>query len=87
MCGDFSDSDAYKGGLKRIERQIGISREDEIEGMSGYDAVRLWREWRTRKNQAALDLLLAYNRADIENLALLLAFTYQRLKALSGFPG
>ena len=77
----------YKGGLKRIEQQLGISREDEIDGMSGYDAVRLWREWHTRKNQAALDLLLAYNRADIENLALLLAFTYQRLKALSGFPG
>jgi uncharacterized protein YprB with RNaseH-like and TPR domain len=77
----------YKGGLKRIEQQIGISREDEIDGMSGYDAVRLWREWRSRKNQAALDLLIAYNRADIENLALLLAFTYQRLKSLSGFPG
>lgn len=77
----------YKGGLKRIEQQIGISREDDIDGMSGYDAVRLWREWRSRKNQQALDLLLAYNRADIENLALLLAFTYQRLKKLSGFPG
>ena len=77
----------YRGGLKRIEQQIGISRDDEIDGMSGYDAVRLWREWRSRKNQAALDLLIAYNRADIENLALLLAFTFQRLKKLSGFPG
>ncbi|MES2465269.1 MAG: ribonuclease H-like domain-containing protein [Armatimonadota bacterium] len=76
----------YKGGLKRIEQQLGISREDEIDGMSGYDAVRLWREWRSRKNQEALDLLIAYNRADIENMALLLAFTYQRLKTLSGFP-
>jgi uncharacterized protein YprB with RNaseH-like and TPR domain len=77
----------YKGGLKRIEQQIGISRDEEIDGMSGYDAVRLWREWRSRKDQGALDLLLAYNRADIENMALLLAFAYQRLKSLSGFPG
>ncbi|MBC8101610.1 MAG: ribonuclease H-like domain-containing protein [Cytophagales bacterium] len=76
----------YKGGLKRIERQIGIGREEDISGMSGYDAVRLWREWRSRKSQAALDLLLAYNRADIENLSLLLAFAYGRLKAASGFP-
>lgn len=77
----------YKGGLKRIERQVGIARTDDIAGMDGMDAVRLWREWRSRKDRAALERLLAYNRADIENLSLLLAFAYQRLKAASGFPG
>ncbi len=77
----------FKGGLKRIERQIGIAREDGVAGLSGYDAVRLWREWRQNKNRAALDLLLEYNRADIENLSLLLAFAYGRMKAASGFPG
>lgn len=77
----------FKGGLKRIERQIGIARDDAVDGLSGYDAVRLWREWRQKKSHAALELLLEYNRADIENLSLLLAFAYGRLKAASGFPG
>ena len=76
----------YKGGLKRIEEQLGIARTPEVTGLSGFDAVRLWRQWRRYKDQEALDLLLAYNRADIENLQLLLAFAYGRLKAASGFP-
>lgn len=76
----------YSGGLKKIERQLGISRDFEIEDMSGMDAVYLWQAWKRRKDQAALDRLLAYNRADIENLALLLAFAYPRLEAASGFP-
>ena len=76
----------FKGGLKNIERQIGIAREDGVDGLSGSDAVRLWRQWRQSKDRAALDLLIAYNRADIENLSLLLAFAYGRLKAATGFP-
>ena len=76
----------FKGGLKRIEKQIGISRDEEIDGLSGLDAVRLWQAWRQQKNQAARNLLLEYNRADIENLSLLLAFAYKRLKAATGFP-
>ena len=77
----------FEGGLKRIEKQIGIAREDDVDGLSGGDAVRLWREWRTKKSRAALDLLIEYNRADIENLSLLLAFAYGRMKAATGFPG
>jgi len=77
----------FKGGLKRIERQIGIERETGVDGLSGSDAVRLWREWRTKKSRASLELLMEYNRADIENLSLLLAFVYGRLKAATGYPG
>ena len=76
----------YKGGLKRIEAQIGIARTPEVEGMSGMDAVRLWRQYRRYKDEDALNLLIAYNRADIENLQLLLAFAFGRLKRASGFP-
>ena len=56
-----------RGGLKRIEQIIGIARSDLPE-MNGSDAVRLWREYRYRQDQAALELLLKYNRADVENL-------------------
>lgn len=76
----------YKGGLKRIEEQVGVRRTPEVEGMSGFDAVRLWRQYRRHKDEDALRLLLAYNRADIENLSLLLAFAYGRLRAASGYP-
>lgn len=77
----------YTGGLKSIEHQLGIQRTDEIEGMSGMDAVYLWSAWSRHRNQNALDRLLAYNRADIENLKLLLDFAYPKLVAASGFPG
>ena len=76
----------YSGGLKKIERVLGIQRDDEIENMSGMDAVYLWQAWRRNRSEEALERLIAYNKADIENLALLLAFAYPRLKTLSGFP-
>lgn len=76
----------YRGGLKRIEQHLGIARPPELDGLSGFDAVRLWRQWRRKNDADALEKLLAYNREDIENLSLLLAFVYGRLKAASGFP-
>ena len=75
----------YRGGLKRIEEQLGIHRPPELDGLSGWDAVRLWRQWRRHRDEDALARLLAYNREDIENLSLLLAFAYGRLRAASGF--
>ena len=74
------------GGLKAIEHRLGIQRVDEVEGMSGMDAVYLWALWERRRDEAALERLLAYNRADIENLKLLLEWAYPKLVAQSGFP-
>ncbi|MEI6431265.1 MAG: ribonuclease H-like domain-containing protein [bacterium] len=76
----------FKGGLKRVETQLGIHRRPEVDGMDGMDAVRLWSQYRRHNDEDALNLLITYNREDIENLSLLLAFTYPRLKAASGFP-
>ena len=56
-----------RGGLKRIERALGIGRGD-LPDMGGYDAVLLWRKYVEEQNETALDLLLEYNRADVENL-------------------
>jgi len=72
------------GGLKNIERRLGIERSPETEGLDGWDAVRLWREWE-RGSQEALDLLLAYNKEDVRNMQLLLDYAYPRLKAKAGF--
>ncbi len=86
LCGSMKRL-GYRGGLKKIEQQIGITRTPEVDGLSGSDAVRLWRHYRRHKDEDALARLIAYNRADIENLSLMLAFAYGRLKAASGYPG
>ncbi|WP_418284797.1 ribonuclease H-like domain-containing protein [Halorubrum sp. DTA46] len=53
------------GGLKPIEKQLGIDRDRP--DLSGRDAVRLWHEYE-RGDEAALDTLVSYNREDTENL-------------------
>jgi uncharacterized protein YprB with RNaseH-like and TPR domain len=65
----------YHGGLKRIERQWGIDREDEIAGLTGFDAVLLWARYR-HGDASALQRLIAYNRADVVNLEVLLQRGY-----------
>ncbi len=56
------------GGLKRVERQLGLVRDREFAMMTGEDAVHLWHLWDRRGNAKALDLLLRYNEADVVNL-------------------
>jgi uncharacterized protein YprB with RNaseH-like and TPR domain len=53
------------GGLKAIERRVGIARDRT--DISGLDAVRLWHE-HERGDDAALETLVEYNRADARNL-------------------
>jgi len=66
------------GGLKSIERQVGIERSRETSGLSGWDAVRLWREWRYGSKEA-LELLLRYNGEDVLNMAPLADLAYHGL--------
>jgi len=65
----------YKGGLKGCERALGIDRGD-LDGVDGYYAVLLWREFVRSANLAALETLLAYNIADTVNLATLMTLAY-----------
>ncbi|MBC8074793.1 MAG: ribonuclease H-like domain-containing protein [Chloroflexales bacterium] len=58
-----------RGGLKKIEEQLGIGR--DTAGISGWDAPRLWHRYEYYNDHAALDTLLHYNREDVVNLALL----------------
>jgi len=58
----------YDGGLKKIEEKLGFAREGDVKGLSGWDAVKLWRRWEREGDKAALDRLVAYNVADFENL-------------------
>ena len=66
------------GGLKSVERQLGIRRDPSLVEVDGYEAVRLWRRYQ-RGSHAALKKLMRYNGADTCNLADIAATVYARL--------
>lgn len=59
------------GGLKSIERQLGISRHAETIGIDGFEAVNLWHRYQ-RGHKESLQKLIKYNQEDIINLKALL---------------
>ena len=65
----------FKGGLKGCEKQLGLDR-GELEGVDGYLAVLLWRDYQRCGNTKALETLLAYNIEDAVNLETLMVAAY-----------
>ncbi|MDO9535674.1 MAG: ribonuclease H-like domain-containing protein [Bacillota bacterium] len=74
----------YKGGLKGCERQLGIDRGD-LEGVDGFMAVLLWREYQRSGNVQALETLLSYNMEDTINLERLAFLSYNQFIAFTPF--
>lgn len=68
----------YRGGLKKIERVLGIKRSIEVRRITGYDAVLLWNRYLNGEEEA-LKLLLRYNREDVVNLKYLMEFAYRKM--------
>ena len=68
------------GGLKNVERELGIERDRRVEYMTGEDAVYLWKSWEKRGSKNALDLLVEYNTEDCRNLKALSSFAYSALR-------
>lgn len=64
-----------KGGLKLCEQKLGINRGD-LDGLDGYSAVLLWRDYLRNGNEKALETLLAYNVQDTINLERLMVFAW-----------
>lgn len=69
----------FKGGLKKIEKQIGIEREENIQGLTGYDAINLWKNYRNG-DKKSLITLIKYNRSDVLNLIKLIEIEIKMLK-------
>jgi uncharacterized protein len=69
----------YRGGLKRIEKQVGLARDPSIAHMNGYDAVKLWYSYQSG-DVSSLDLLKRYNRADTVNLKPLMEMASEKMK-------
>jgi len=65
-----------RGGLKQIERDLGFDREETIQGLDGWDAVRLWYAWQDGDEDAGIKLC-QYNEADVRNLELLAQHVYE----------
>ena len=57
------------GGLKAVERQLGIER--RLKDVNGYEAVKLWWKYVESFDLDALNKLLEYNREDVVNLRVL----------------
>lgn len=68
----------YSGGLKVVEKSLGLSRDDEVCDINGFEAVKLWKRYQ-KGDDDALRKLLLYNKEDIVNLKCLLDH-YLKLK-------
>ena len=67
----------FKGGLKGCEKMLGLNR-GNLDGVDGYFAVLLWREYQRYGDPKVLDTLLAYNIEDTVNLERLAVEAYNR---------
>lgn len=65
----------FRGGLKKIERAIGLDRGDDLSMLSGRDAVMLW-NMSQEGEPRALETLIRYNAEDVASLPLLAEYAY-----------
>jgi hypothetical protein len=76
----------YRGGLKIVEQTLGLSRDPEIQGVDGFEAVRLWHRYQ-RGDRAALRKLALYNLTDVVNLVGLAHIAVSQKMERACFPG
>lgn len=76
----YSRRAGLSGGLKNIERSIGIRRPRDLEYSTESQASYLWNLWVSKGNCRALDLLIRYNRQDAESLLPISNVVYRRLR-------
>jgi len=65
----------YRGGLKRVEGQLGTDR-GNLRDVDGFFAVLLWDEYLKTKTRQVLETLLAYNVQDTITLENLMVTAY-----------
>ena len=68
----------YRGGLKEIEREFGIVRDQSVEDVDGYQATVLWSR-HLRGDRTALRQLITYNTEDVVHLKAIMEMTYDKL--------
>ena len=74
------------GGLKEIERRLGIKRRSKVvESMCGGDAALLHRMWRGSGDEYYLNTLVEYNEEDTVNLKRMAEHVYDVMVRKFGF--
>lgn len=76
----------YRGGLKAVERRMGLRRDPAIQGVDGFEAVWLWHLYR-RGDRQALRKLILYNLTDVVNMVELVETTVRLKQPQLAFPG
>ena len=76
----LTDKLGLKGGLKNIEKELGVKRKEIIEEFNGGDALTLWRMYRATGDDYYLNLLVEYNEYDIMNLKLVAEKCVKKMK-------
>ena len=75
-----------RGGLKAVERNLGLRRASAIQDVDGFEAVRLWHRYR-RGDRTALMKLALYNLTDVVNLVELVDIAVRDKARLIAHPG
>lgn len=68
----------HRGGLKAIEKEFGIHRDEAVEEIDGHDATVLWSR-HLRGDVEALQQLITYNSEDVVHLKAIMEMSYDRL--------
>ena len=64
-----------KGGLKEVEKELNLRRPQHLKG----NPVSLWKAFHASGDKEYLDLLIEYNKEDIENLKGVMERVYRQL--------
>jgi len=75
----------YRGGLKAIEKRLALNRDAAIDGVDGFEAVRLWHRYRNG-DHAALRKLALYSLTDVVNLVDLIEIAVSEKARRASFP-
>lgn len=67
-----------RGGLKEIEKILGLKRPTHLYG----NPVEAWKAFHASGDREYLELLLDYNREDVENLKGIMEVVYDKLKKI-----
>jgi len=70
------------GGLKIVEKELGIVRPDLIDKMYGGYPYRLYRMWRATGDEYYLKMLIEYNELDVVNLEPIIKYCIKKLVSL-----
>jgi uncharacterized protein YprB with RNaseH-like and TPR domain/predicted nuclease with RNAse H fold len=73
----------YSGGLKELEKSLGITRKSEVAKMDGFEATVLWAKY-LRGDNAALDNLIDYNTEDVVHLKAIMEICYDKMSERTG---